>query len=255
MARHAARGGLVGMLLAIDTSTALASVAVLDDERLLVELTWQVGPRHSSELFTRIELAMGMSRLTPADLTGIAVASGPGSFNGLRVAVSAAKAFAFARGLPVYAHPTLDVIAWGYAGAGQPVWAVLDAGRGQVYCAHYPTPATSAMGWGPLDGYHILTPEELATRATGTALICGEWRAETGQALAAALGERARWAVPVAPRRAAWLGELARTRATSGAPDDILHLEPLYLRRPAVTQSRRARMGKGTVSTAETPGE
>ena len=108
------------LLLALDTSTSYASIALARDGRLLAELTWEVGQRHSAELFDRIAQLLETAHLAPNMLNGIAVALGPGSFNGTRVAVTAAKTLAFALGVPIYGHSTLDVIAWPYASGTLP---------------------------------------------------------------------------------------------------------------------------------------
>jgi len=241
------------MLLAIDTSTSAAGLALVDDApgapKTLAELNWDVGRRHSVELLQRLDWLLATTGVAAGRLGGVAVATGPGSFNGLRVALAAAKSLALALGVPLYGVPTLDVIAWGGAPADGPIWAVLEAGRGQVYAARYDG-AAPAEGWAPLDGYHVLTPAELAGRADGRAeeppggpaLFHGEWRPETRAALAAALGERARFASPLRGRRAVWLAELALARAAAGRRDDPAALEPLYLRRPAITTSKKAEL-------------
>ena len=74
------------LLLAIDTSTSYASIALARDGHLLAELTWEVGQRHSAELFDRIAQLLDGAHRAPNTLNGIAVALGPGSFNGTRVA-------------------------------------------------------------------------------------------------------------------------------------------------------------------------
>lgn len=228
------------MLLAIDTSTSQASVALVDHGVTLAELNWEVGQRHSTELFARLTWLLQSRAIPMTALDGIAVAVGPGSFNGLRVAVTTAKSLAFALGVPLYGHATLDVIAWGAAAAGveRRVWALLDAGRGQIYAAAYAT-GISARGWAPLDGYHILTPEELAVRIDGPVLCSGEWRDETRAALEGLAGGTVRFASRLGGRRASWLAELALARAAEGAGDDAAALEPLYLRRPAITRSNK----------------
>lgn len=227
------------MLLAVDTSTSFASIALVDQRRTIAELSWDVGQRHSTELLERLEWLLGVARTEVAALEGIAVATGPGSFNGVRVAVTTAKTLAFAHGLPLYGHPTLDIIAWGCAATEGHIWALLEAGRGQLYAARYAAPATDAVGWAPLDGYHILTPAELRDAIGPSVLFCGEWRDETQLALIQALGERVRFSPVLGNRRAAWLAQLALARAAQGAPDVTESLEPLYLRRPAITTSTK----------------
>ncbi len=226
------------LLLALDTSTNYASIAVARDGQLLAELTWEVGQRHSAELFDRVAHLLDSVHMAPNLLNAIAVARGPGSFNGTRVAVTAAKTLAFALGIAIYGHATLDVIAWPYACGTVPIWALLDAGRGQVYAARY-VPADSPDGWMPVEGYMVATPEELAARDDGPAVIAGEWREETVSALRRAFGARARFTPALALRRASSLAALAFARAASGEADDPLALEPLYLRKPAITRSAK----------------
>jgi tRNA threonylcarbamoyladenosine biosynthesis protein TsaB len=229
------------MLLALDTSTNTASIALVRDERLVAELTWDVGQRHSAELLQRLNWLLETAGAKPADLTEIAVATGPGSFNGVRVALSVAKSLCFALGARLAACSTLDVAAWGYASAGDPVWALLDAGRGEVYAAEYPSPSTDAAAWIPVDGYLVLTPQALAERITGRAFFCGEWRAETEATVREALGERARFASQLSTtRRTIWLAELAAARLRDGRVENPATIEPLYLRKPAITISKKA---------------
>ena len=253
--------------LALDTSTSLASIALVAPStadttpaRLLAEYTWEAGQRHGVELFERITMLLHASGLTPSDLQGVAVACGPGSFNGARVALTAAKTLAFALSAPLVGVSTLDVLGWGAAQyATGPVWALLDAGRDQFYAAEYDT-LTPAQRWRPLGGsagYLLLTAEELVARLSpGTpALLVGEWRATLGAALANALQERgvlARCVSPLSTRRAAWLAELALARAAAGAFDDPMTLEPLYLRRPAITTS--AKSSSLPLALRDTPG-
>ena len=230
------------MLLALDTSTSIASVALVtgsaEDARLVAEMTWQVGQRHSTEMLERLEWLLAAARLTMDDLTGIAVALGPGSFNGVRVALATAKSLAFARNTPLYGAPTLDVIAWGHRISGGTICAILEAGRGQVYAALY-TAHHDAASWAPVTDYMVLTAVELAAQIHGEAFFCGEMSPETRATLAQTLGDRYRGVSPLDQRRAGWLAELALARAAHQRYDDLMTLEPLYLRRPASTASIR----------------
>lgn len=227
------------MLLAIDTSTSFASIALVDHQRIVVEMSWEVGQRHSTELLQRLDWLFDTARVEVMALDGIAVATGPGSFNGVRVAVATAKALAFAHHLPLYGHSTLDAIAWGQAASQRPVWAVLDAGRGQIYAARYATPAESPDGWAPVDGYHIVTPAALVGIISRPVLFCGEWREETRATVRESLGTRAQFTPLLEGRRASWLAQLAFARAARGVPDSVAALEPMYLRRPAITTSAK----------------
>ena len=252
------------MLLAFDTSTSLASVALVQssqtdapdgrDPRLVAELAWQVGRRHSTELLERIDWLLAASHMTMDDLTGVAVALGPGSFNGVRVALAVAKSLAFARDVPLNGVPTLDVIAWGRQAVSGTICAILEAGRGQVYAALYDATddadSADAASWAPRGGYTIVTATELAEQlreslnqqSHSDVFICGEMTQTTRETLAAALGDRAHLASQLDTRRALWLAELALARAVHQRYDDPMALEPLYLRRPAITTSTRRGM-------------
>ncbi|MFI5271606.1 MAG: tRNA (adenosine(37)-N6)-threonylcarbamoyltransferase complex dimerization subunit type 1 TsaB [Ktedonobacterales bacterium] len=227
------------MLLAIDTSTSYAGLALADGERLVAELTWQAGMRHSTDLFARLGQLFETYGVAPDALDGIAVATGPGSFNGIRVALATAKSLAFALAKPLYGVPTLDTIAWGASFVDCRIWALLEAGRGQLYTAEYAAPPVDAAEWAPLAGYAILTAPEVAARVTQPVVFCGEWRPETRMALEAALGQRARFAATLQSGRAGWLAQLARGRAARDDSDDPARLEPLYLRRAAITHSAK----------------
>jgi tRNA threonylcarbamoyladenosine biosynthesis protein TsaB len=239
------------MLLALDTSTTTASLALVSpggspDEpaAVLAELDWSVGQRHSTELLQRLEWLLATTGTRMEQLAHIAVATGPGSFNGLRVALSTAKSLSLALGVPLYGVPTLDVSAWGYAYAQGAIWAIQEAGRGQLYAARYAGPEGSPEGWEPLAGYDVLTPVELGARIQQdgeAALVCGEWRPQTRAALEGALRAGpapVRFASPLRIRRGIWLAELALARAARGMRDDAAKLEPLYQRRPAIKKDR-----------------
>jgi tRNA threonylcarbamoyladenosine biosynthesis protein TsaB len=187
--------------------------------------------------------------VTPGQLDAIAVALGPGSFNGVRAGVATAKGLALALGVPLAGVPTLDVIGWGARLARGEVWALLDAGRGEVYTAVYDTTDVEPERWTPRavesgDGngasaYHILAPGALAPLVANGATLVGELRTATGAAVEAALSGRTRVAVGSDGRRGAWLAALGQARLASGRAESPAALEPLYLRRPAITQSAR----------------
>lgn len=235
------------MMLAIDTSTNYACLALSDGGALLAELNWRVGSRHGSETLERAQWLLREANVELSHVDGIAVATGPGSFNGLRVALATAKSLAFALAVPLYGISTLDVIAWGARHAPFPIWALIDAGRGEVYAACYAGDAADGA-WAPVaqsitsqpERYIITTPKELAAHTSGPVIVVGEWRDAVHMALADALGQRARFVSPLEARRGASLALLAGMRAERDDADDPQTLEPLYLRRPHITKSARA---------------
>ena len=99
------------MLVAIDTATGYASLALHDGLRVRVEHTWESPRRHTVELLPRLVAALEQLDVGADHLSGVAVSRGPGSFTGLRVGMAVAKGLALARGLPLVGVPTLDVVA------------------------------------------------------------------------------------------------------------------------------------------------
>jgi tRNA threonylcarbamoyladenosine biosynthesis protein TsaB len=118
-------------LLAIDTSTEIAGVAVLGDG-VNVALSWDAGRNQTTAVLDQIDRCLALSGVGPADLGGIVVATGPGMFNGLRVGMSVAKGLAYGLDRPIAGVSTLLVAAEPWLEIGRNVVAVVAAGRGRV---------------------------------------------------------------------------------------------------------------------------
>jgi len=124
-------------ILAIDSSGNVASVAVLEDEKLLGEMSTNYKKTHSQTLLPMIHQLCQMIDLDLNSLDYIATASGPGSFTGLRIGASTAKGLAFALNKPVVAVPTLDGLAYNIVYSDHLICPIMDARRNQVYTAYY----------------------------------------------------------------------------------------------------------------------
>ena len=109
------------MELAIDTSTETASIALSSEGTAVAEFTWHAGQNHTAELTPGINCLLQQAKLGIGDITGVIVARGPGSFNGLRVGMGMAKGLAFALGIPLVGIGTLEVEAYPHAASGTPV--------------------------------------------------------------------------------------------------------------------------------------
>ena len=224
------------MQLAIDTSTDTASLALVRDGDVVAELTWRCGQNHTRQLLPNLEHLLGQFDLSPQALTGIIVARGPGSFNGLRVGISVAKGLAFSLGIPIVGISTLEVEAYQHAGTGFPVCPVFNAGRGEVSTATY---RRRRGRWLQLAPEHISTIEALCSGITSKTVLCGEYVTVLAEQLRQHLGSKA--VIPSATtglRRAAFLAELGLKRLTAGDTDDPATLQPLYLRRPSITRAK-----------------
>lgn len=220
------------MLLAIDTATRMASLALYDLTKgwFLGEETWSSDNRHTVELMPRIVRLMDQLEVPPTELTGLAVSLGPGSFTGLRIGLGVAKGLALACKLPIVGIPTLEVVARPLMTQRLPIWAILGAGRGRICVGHY---YLYRGRWRRKGDYSLTTVETLCTQIEEPAVVCGELKANDVELIRERLGLLVTIASPAASlRRAAYLAELGWERLSRGDADDATSLSPIYLKQP-----------------------
>lgn len=225
------------MLLAIDTSTRYAGVALLSQGGQLVQLVhWRSQQNHSVELLPTIEATLQREGASIRDITAVATALGPGSFSALRVGLSVAKGLAWANDLPLVGATTLEAEAFSYSAAGMSVCAALVAGRGEVAWALF----RRVDGILHQAGVESLsTPEELLQYLPSPTLLCGEALEQYGKALAEAAPPGIQVAHPYLPgQRVAALAYLGYARVQAGQVQDPATLQPLYLRRPTISEPK-----------------
>ncbi|KGF12486.1 MAG: tRNA (adenosine(37)-N6)-threonylcarbamoyltransferase complex dimerization subunit type 1 TsaB [Negativicoccus succinicivorans] len=121
------------MWLALDTSGITSNVAVGTAEKVVAELSVRRKRTHSEQIVPHIETVLRLAGLDRADLTGIAVTSGPGSFTGLRIGLATAKAMAFALQIPLVGVNTMHALMYNYKNAAGSLLSLLDAQKGNVY--------------------------------------------------------------------------------------------------------------------------
>ena len=127
------------VLIAVDTSGKHGSLAlgrVSEGRCELVEVVALAGGTFSAQLIPQLSEALAKNGFSKRNIYGFAVASGPGSFTGLRVGLAAIKGLAEALQKPIAAVSMLEVIARSGTARGD-VWAAMDAGRGEVYLGRY----------------------------------------------------------------------------------------------------------------------
>lgn len=124
-------------ILGIDSSGLVASVAVWEDGVILGEYTTNYKKTHSQTLLPMLDELKKMIELDLKTLDAIAIASGPGSFTGLRIGAATAKGLGLALERPLVEVPTLEGLAYNLAGAPGLVCPILDARRNQVYAGIY----------------------------------------------------------------------------------------------------------------------
>ena len=214
--------------LSIDTCSDIATIALSSEGTLLVELTWQIGREHSTQLLPAIDGLLGRLSASKDDLAALFVAKGPGGYAGVRAGVSTAKGLAYGLELPLIGIGRLEVEAYNWRAAGGPIVAVHRAGRREAAWAVY----EGVPKWRELSAPRLSPLEELASLLPAGALVTGDLE-EEAVAEIAALGHRAVTGAATI-RHAANLAELGWQRLQAGETDDPKSLVPLYLREPAI---------------------
>jgi tRNA threonylcarbamoyladenosine biosynthesis protein TsaB len=218
------------VILAIDTSTDVATVALQAEGELLAELSWSARGNHSLRLMNAIQAVLSTQGTDPGDLTAVVTAIGPGSFSGIRVGVAAAKGLAMSRGIPLAGIPTLDAIGLQASGLSSVVWAVIPAGRRQVYAARY---TGRGPAWKRVSEYLLTGADDIATALAEGDMIAGAATSEVEAPPRMVCPSL--WNVP----RGGFLAELGRRYFEAGGEDRVYTLEPLYLR-PSAAEEKRA---------------
>lgn len=128
-------------ILALETSGMAGSVAALEDDTVLAEITLDSARRTAQTLVPAIETVLQQVHWEPAGVQLVSVTTGPGSFTGLRIGVTTAKTFAYATGAALVGVNTLSVLARGIfteeKECNGPLWVVLNAERDQLFAASF----------------------------------------------------------------------------------------------------------------------
>jgi tRNA threonylcarbamoyladenosine biosynthesis protein TsaB len=222
-------------ILAIETTDVAGSIATLEMGRILAAHDLDPRLRSAQTLAPAIVSLLEKVTWRPGDVQLVAVATGPGSFTGLRVGVATAKLFAYAVGAEVLGVNTLEVIAAQNTAEaeGAELWAVLDAQRNQVFAGRFKrdnagwqwqgeTTLLENSAWiaGLLPGQIISGPvlEKLADKLPGGITVV----------------DRALWAP-----KGATVGQLAWKHYQAGRRDGVFGLLPQYFR-PSAAEEKRA---------------
>jgi tRNA threonylcarbamoyladenosine biosynthesis protein TsaB len=225
------------MWLALDTATDRASVALgVQGGRgrsPVVEEHVSGARRHATTILPLIQELLRRAGSRLDDLEGIVLSDGPGSFTGLRVGASVAKAFVHARRLPLWTAPSLLVRAAGVARADALVLAVSNALRGEVYAAAYRFTA-DAIRTEMIPS--VRRPDDIVAGSIRPDIVVGEAPAASIRLLAQWVGSPVIEPPEGAPH-AARLLELVGRPGGAHEVDAVMHWEPLY-GRPAEAQAR-----------------
>ena len=226
------------LVLAFDTATPVASVALLEEDRVIASRYFDVGNQHSRRLFVEMSQLFETSDRDWGELGLVATTTGPGSFTGLRIGLSAAKGICLARSIPLVGIPTLEALAGRLPYARLPVWSLLDARRGQVYAAPFETAGGYPKALGDP---RTLAPEVLMGELAGAEVLFTGRGAIAYRALLSGLGGAHFSPDQIGSPDAATVGWLGVAKLARGEVLDPDIAEPEYLRSPmAAPASRRS---------------
>jgi tRNA threonylcarbamoyladenosine biosynthesis protein TsaB len=215
------------VLLALDTSTRNIGIAIYDGIQVLCEYIWTSHDYHTVELAPAVRDALSHAGVEIQNLKLLAVATGPGSYTGLRIGMAMAKGIALARHLPIIGIPTLDIVAESQpVSLGFSLAAILQVGRGRL-----------AVGWYiPSDSHWQLNPPiqvidvlKLSRLIHEPTMVCGELTEEQQHILARKYKNVILASPAHSIRRPSLLAELAWKRWQVGDIDDPATLSPDYL--------------------------
>lgn len=216
-------------ILAIDTGSKAQAIALVDGESVVSRRYTVVRSNHSATLLRNIDDMLKQAGWERNAIDLLACGLGPGTFTGLRVGLAAAKAIAASLDRPIVGISSLRAIARPVAGLFDgPIVALTDARRGEVYCGIYGGPNSL-----PILDDCALTPDVLRERL----LALGEPCALVGAGLQAHRELAGGWPEGFRVLSPAWNGPsapsiafLGRERALQPGPDDLVSLEPNYVR-------------------------
>lgn len=218
-------------LLALDTSTEVAGVALLEGAQIRFSHTFLHRMDLSRRLLPAVRWLLGDAGVPFASVEGLVVGLGPGSFTGVRIGVTTAKVLAQAVNLPLVGIGTLETMAAALLPcAGRLVCPCIDARKSEVYTALY---RLTPDGCEELMPPAALPADLLAARLDELdeeVIVCGTGSVRYAPTLAAVLGERLRRAPGHDFPDPAVLAHLGRRRLERGEREDPLRLTPIYAR-------------------------
>ncbi|MCW3100381.1 MAG: universal bacterial protein YeaZ [Chthonomonadaceae bacterium] len=231
------------IFVAIETSGDLCGVALLRDGVLAVEQTFRHHMHLSEGLLDTLQTVLRAAGLSLADVTGLAVGIGPGSFTGTRIGVMTAKTLAAVREIPLYGVIGLEALAWAYRGLREVrVVPMLPCRTGVVFTARYDVSGPHPVAETDPDALALdALAEQLIASSNSRVLLCGAAVPRYGESLRTLLEERD-ISVSLGDERlprAALIGMLAYQRVAGGVPADApFDLVPLYISPPPITMPK-----------------
>lgn len=243
------------LILSLDTTTRAGSCALMWEDRVLREQAGDASREQSERLPGELEVLLEQESVELADIDAFAVATGPGSFTGLRVGIATMQGLAMATAKPLVGVSAFDALAHmvrlrqandvrpsAPEGSGRTppdssecIVTWIDAWRGEVFAAVH-------QEGSEMDAPAVARPEDLLARLKGrTIVFTGDGAARYQELIRATLGERARFTDPASPLLAGAIARLAGAALRAGQRPSPHAIRPIYVRRSDAELARDAR--------------
>lgn len=233
-------------IITIDASGVAGSVAYAVDYQLVGEYYVCHKLTHSQTIMPMLEHLKNLIEIDLEKVDAIAVTSGPGSFTGLRIGVSSAKAMAMALEVPLIGIPTLDVMANNITYTDAIICPIMDARRNQVYTAYYEWRGEELVRLSDHLGIEIDELLELLKQTNRKVIFLGDGVKVFKEKIESILGHQANFAPSfLMMQRAGTLAHLACTAFEKGECVDPNTFVPLYLRKSQAEREREEREASG----------
>ena len=230
-------------ILAIDSTAALATVAVCDGDRLLGSYNINNGLTQSELLLPMVESLLGMLKLSHSDIELLACTVGPGSFTGVRIGAALIKGLAFGRSIPCVGVSTLEALAENLAPLKGIYAPCMDARRGQVYNALFRYEDGEVVRLTP---DRAISAEELASELASLGepvYLSGDGIGVAARTMEAAGITPEPTPLGLISASAESVARVAARKYAAGEYTDDLSLSPTYLRMPQAERERLERLG------------
>jgi universal bacterial protein YeaZ len=226
-------------ILAVDTSTNVASAAILEDDVIIGEYNCNRGKTHSQRLMPMIQNLLDTVGLTACDMDAFSASIGPGSFTGLRIGVTTVKAMAFAAEKPVISVHTLDALAFNIPLTEELICPMIDARNNQVFTAIYRFIGGKFERLTDYLGIPVTELSGIIKKMEGKIVFLGDACGMHKDYFVGELGERVRIAPPnVALAKAASVAVLAGKAYGEGRLESCYDMVPFYLRKSQAERER-----------------
>ena len=233
-------------LLAIDASGIAGSVAYLKNGKLAGEYYFCDKLTHSQTIMPMLEHMKSLIQIDLEEVDAVAVTAGPGSFTGLRIGVTAAKALALALEVPIVGVPTLDVIAHGICFTQHYICPIMDARRNQVYTALYKWNNDELERLTEHMAIDINEYLESLKSYEGKVIFLGDGISVYKETIQNILGDKAMFAPSFCNlQHASVLGVIAQQLYEEGKSEDPSTFVPMYLRKSQAEREKEEREKHG----------